>query len=384
MTKNHTSTIQRGGDVLGSGSYGCVVYPNLPCSKWKSSKEYIGKLVSKQVAKDSPEEQMIEDLGIRKIPDYRDHFAIVEEVCELDLPIEKFTLRQIRDVEGCMQKMGIRNMNDIRQYIQPYGGITFASYRNEHPDEPVSKAIRMYLRMLIHLHYLNSSGVVHMDIKYENIVILNDTLRLIDFGLSIHVDDRLNLNKPALFLRDHQSMITEGYPGWMLEFFVFKYDYPTLSGSKPIRYNTTMNDVAPFVRTQAAYTAKNTFYSKRSKYTTLFYKNYMKDAAEIDSMVKTIRSHKDAYEIITEWKKSMNLTFDTYSAGILMIKDMDYLIHHDKKTKKYSKAEYAFIDDVYMYVLNHMTRVFCKHRKTIIECLTDLNKICNKHDIQLS
>lgn len=374
MPSNKKPT-QKGGKVLGEGSYGCVIYPNIACPKTKSSDEYIGKLVN--VNTNDIEPELIEVLRIRNIPDFNEYFAVVEDTCSLSSMVDmnKMKLSQQNDLRRCMNSMDVHNVGQVIQYIQPYGGITFKEFREKNPKQPFTEVVPLYMRLLKCLHVLNENGIQHMDIKVDNIVIHPNTgkLRLIDFGFACFTKDYKNLKRPDLLVRSYPSAINDGYPPWPIEFFAFQYSMG--------KYAAKYGDLFPFtdkiVLSQMEHTMKNTFYGKSSKFSAIFKNNFIEDSKEM--IIETFRIHAlpdvDMFMIeVKKWKDEVNDTFDVYSAGMLIVKDIEYLIKCDP-----SIASDAYLEEVYMFVLNRMTRNFYKERATLDECLIELNQIQAKY-----
>lgn len=52
--------------------------------------------------------------------------------------------------------------------------------------------LKKYIRQLVDaLEYLHGKGVIHRDLKQENIIVVNGSIKLIDFGLSVRTTDNL-------------------------------------------------------------------------------------------------------------------------------------------------------------------------------------------------
>ncbi len=76
-TKNQNKKSRKGGDVIGSGGFGCVFRPALKCSKKKQRKtNMVSKLMTKKHAK--KEFSTIKEIKkrVKTIPQYSDYFLV--------------------------------------------------------------------------------------------------------------------------------------------------------------------------------------------------------------------------------------------------------------------------------------------------------------------
>ena len=78
-------------------------------------------------------------------------------------------------------------------YIMKYGGIKLSTYVDNPKNKiPIKLAIKWYTKLVEALKLLRQHNIVMVDIKPDNIVVMNDDIHLIDFGETFVVPDNIN------------------------------------------------------------------------------------------------------------------------------------------------------------------------------------------------
>jgi len=98
--------------------------------------------------------------------------------------------------KGCSKKVSYTVME-----FAPYGD--FFDFIMNHGKEMDYKLMRTYFRQMIDgLEYLHNSGVSHMDLKLENLLVGHDfSLKIADFDLSYLANDNKILSRGTKFYR---------------------------------------------------------------------------------------------------------------------------------------------------------------------------------------
>jgi len=138
-----------------------------------------------KIVKSNSNEVKISNL-IRQINNYDDHFIVFDEHSfEIDDDIEQ----QLIDVNCEVYMRGLRSNEKhlYRGYYMKYGGVTFNKYISKKPSWTDIWSI--IHQIIVSVNILHENGIVHNDLKEDNIVILKEgnlepKVKIIDFGLS--------------------------------------------------------------------------------------------------------------------------------------------------------------------------------------------------------
>lgn len=193
---NNDRAIQAGGNVIGSGGFGCVFAPALRCDTTAPVRpNMISKLM---VRKNAIEEYtVIKEIRrvVSKIPNYDKYFLLNNiSVCR-PAPLSEMELAQYSRKCHMLERHGItpKNMNEnlpnLTLLNMPQGGTTIEKYIETHPENINHDFViindNLIGLLLNGIIKMNRLGVYHCDIKGSN-VLIDDQLvpRLIDWGLS--------------------------------------------------------------------------------------------------------------------------------------------------------------------------------------------------------
>ena len=179
--------------IIGQGTYGCVFRPNIECSKKdRTDPDFLSKIQQK-------DRTMINEINIGKKLPKSPRFAGILKTCPV-------TVGKIgKDgVSKCKMIQNKQSVNLVSNKIQYAGKDTISKYlqnilssnkSSEKQSEDYIKAIiNTHVFLLQSLVVLNTSNVLHLDIKYNNIMIRDNKPVVIDFGLSFE-KDKLNIDK---------------------------------------------------------------------------------------------------------------------------------------------------------------------------------------------
>lgn len=193
-----------GGNVLGSGGYGCIFYPALKCSKEKTPYNGVSKLMKKKYADIEFKEYMTLTPIIKKIPKYKNYFLLgnIKKCAPREIPH-----REIVKSKKCDKILEITNRGDggkLRKFLKtqrrnysiinmPNGGVSLVDWLEERSAHGItsndiawfSKKIKELIKNAV--VPMNKLGVIHNDLKSDNLLTLGGKVRLVDWGLSFQI-----------------------------------------------------------------------------------------------------------------------------------------------------------------------------------------------------
>jgi serine/threonine protein kinase len=189
---------QYGGEILGSGTYGCVLKPSIRCRKFNEKKPdspgpEIGNQpddVAKFMNSDAAREELKEMKKIAEIDPQNVFTLPMAEYCEVSYR------RQTEEVQKDMRDCRSVNHRDITgALIMKDGGISLSEksrnirqyYDERNDNDKFNKFLSGLWRVFYGLYTINKNGYIHNDIKSVNIMVkeVNDEMRfnIIDFGI---------------------------------------------------------------------------------------------------------------------------------------------------------------------------------------------------------
>ena len=203
-------------DLISQGSYGCIFRPGFTCKGSPTKKGYITKI--QKIASTSKKETKL-GKKIKKIDNYKDYFAPILKTCEVSLA---------KMEEDKLKKCEFINEDDTMEYesnkLRYVGKDTLSKYILNTVDRNPKQLIRIlvdtYKNLLVGFDKLNAAGIVHMDVKENNIMIDDNTKNpiIIDFGLSSEITD-LNKNN----YKDTFFVYGPDYGPWCIDICMLTY-----------------------------------------------------------------------------------------------------------------------------------------------------------------
>lgn len=186
---------------IGQGSYGCAIKPGFNCS---STNEILDNTVSKLFSNEK---------------DYKDEVEIYKKVIAIDKD-NKFTLKlishceikssyineNVTDIGNCDI---IRYKPKIYQIVYEYGGIdlnklfVYNHIITKYPNLDIYDFLKKFIEIFKGLDILSNHGLVHRDIKIDNILFNGNKIFLIDFGLLTNVDMIYKDNNPEIYYHNN-------------------------------------------------------------------------------------------------------------------------------------------------------------------------------------
>ncbi len=182
-----------GGELLATGSSSCVFKPSIPCKGKKNiNNDKVSKLIyGEKSLKYFNKEKKIANI-VKTIKNYNKWCIISEKFCKP--PTYDNIFEYDKQILDCKDKDYEKIFNESsKMIISKYGGITLEDYFIENilNDQSLTKIeINMYKMfnkmkfLFIGLKEMKNNKLIHLDIKYNNIVLDGKFFKYIDFGLS--------------------------------------------------------------------------------------------------------------------------------------------------------------------------------------------------------
>ena len=148
---------QKGGKVLGKGSYGCVIQPAIPCSK-KLGVDMVSKVGLDPSERDYDEVYIGQQLS--KIDPKSKYFVYVTESC--DIPRSEI---DPKDFKKCKFELGPKYQNMIMER----GSMNLHELKSVKKDDDIFAKI--LVKMIESCLLLMKNGLTHYDIKSLNVII---------------------------------------------------------------------------------------------------------------------------------------------------------------------------------------------------------------------
>jgi len=350
--------------VLNSGAFGCMFFPGIRCDGTLESKKYITKIQKKTHVTDN--EIYISRRIRKKIRGFRNFFAPISKQCKV-----KMTKKYANDIRKCVlfQKETdeeIERESFVSNKIRFLGNETIKTYLFDIASGKVDPSkthiqpmgelfwdavLQTHIRLLTGVHLLLSARIVHMDLKYGNIMMEPHTNQpiMIDFGISIDqktLDHSLSEN--SLPSKDNNQTtprnafyIYDTYTAWCFDIFVCNYIVQVVGKQTKENANTNTLDGIPTkeelesIITEFQY-GSTTQYPKQDKTrndiftTTLISKSVIEQFRE-KTVSAIVSSNKTWKEIYDQSIHTLYKTWDNYSIAAMYLGILDIL--------KYSKRD---------------------------------------------
>jgi serine/threonine protein kinase len=351
--------------VLNSGAFGCMFFPGIRCDGTLESKKYITKIQKKTHVTDN--EIYISRQIRKKIPEFRNFFAPISKQCRV-----KMTKKYANDIRKCVlfQKETDEEIEKeafVSNKIRFLGNETVKTYLFNiasgkvdptKPDiQPMGElfwdaVLQTHIRLLTGVYLLLSAHIVHMDLKYGNIMMEPQTNQpiMIDFGISVDQKELVH----SLSGEDLSSKVTTGsiqtnprnafyvydtYTAWCFDIFLCNYIVQVVGNQTKENANAldsipTKEELESIISEfQYGATAK---YPKQDKTrndiftTTLISKSVIEQFRE-KTVSSIVSSNKTWKEIYVQSIHTLYKTWDNYSIAAMYLGILDIL--------KYSKRD---------------------------------------------
>ena len=320
--------MKKGGKLLGTGSYGCVFKPALKCkgSKRKTKRNTLSKVYYRPEGLNEATSEYALNSKIKDIKDYNKWSSIYTDKC---IPNSyKDMVSEDPEVTKCEKLDTTKNIVMLQG---EYGGIDLDAYMADELITQYSKSdfigryhkyLCMFKNILKGLCDMNKHNMCHMDIKYGNMVIQRNVIKLIDFGLSNNsVDNVAEINKRAYGELRH---ISRFYPPYPPEYI----------------YSCTHSDYKN-IMLKELHLQGNKEYRKYHELLKNIHENFYQDVTDFDKYIANLIKRNLDNPLSSGEKKKLYDKVDVYSVGLLFIYLFKYINEYDD-----------FIDDKVVSILN--------------------------------
>lgn len=195
MTKRITKRrTRKAGAVIGTGGYGCVFSPPLPCEgESRPGNDVVSKLLYKVEAMKEMKEIEKAKRVLSRIPDADKYFSVMDvkkcqlgELTEDDIKGKNCDAIDVYHVKNKMRDAGYDNTVALLQ--QKNLGMPFDQYvlKEVKSGEEMSSLLANMKELLMKgIVPMNNLGVYHEDLKADNILVQNGQPTIIDWGLAV-------------------------------------------------------------------------------------------------------------------------------------------------------------------------------------------------------
>jgi serine/threonine protein kinase len=383
---SNKNSLKKGGTVLGKGSYGCVISPNLECDDFKvvNGDMYVSKLSKpREYIKDDYD--IVEALNIKNLPGYYNHLLVPVTKCRYDETKIKSIIGTDKDVSECIINKSI-DESSFDNIIQYKGDITFYKYRDQNPTSLFTDMLPIYMALFDTIKFLNNNGIMHRDLKNDNILIdtTNKRVKLIDFGFAAPISEKLysSYGNYDVGYADYyiisRDQLERGFFSWPIEMAIFRN---WNKGTDPPNYNLTNLDYQIIDNYYKEY--EKVWYKPRfigindDEDIRLMFDVFMNEGIdkiniEVDAINKL--SQNDKAKSIEKLNIECNKKFDVFQLGIILLNDLLYM--------RYIEIKYTeLIDELIKYIFENMLTVYSFDRKNINDAYSDFVGICMNYDI---
>ena len=303
--------------LLSQGGFGCVYYPGIKCDgKTDPRKNVVTKLQRRNFNADN--EIKIGKL-VRRIPNYRLFYLPVVKSCPV-------SLREIDN--SVISECEIVSRSDKVKYVLmeiPYvsnlpffGIISDVSVGKKRLILTMTESFRFLLDAI---GYLLDDGIVHFDIKGENILYntVSNEPQLIDFGISIPINEIGAKN-----LKDYFYTYAPEYYVWPMEVHII--NFLLHETKKELTYRDAASIATSYAKSNSALNVFSPDFRR------MYLENCKKTA---DIYVGVPR--KDALSTLI----GMYGTWDCYALSVMYLKSLKYLFaegfHHNPMIIRFSQ-----------------------------------------------
>jgi len=189
-----------GGKVIGHGGFGCIFNPSLKCEivndsddlshsskTLYQSKKKISKMIkSEKYLKEEYNEiqQILPKLS--KIPHYKNYFILHQIKCK-PLRITKKDMKNFKKECKKFVEYDRKHLMQLNTLVSVYGGLSVEKFVQKYKYHAAKMGL-LHAQLINLLRFaiipMNSQGVYHCDIKLDNMVYNNQSVKLIDWGFT--------------------------------------------------------------------------------------------------------------------------------------------------------------------------------------------------------
>jgi len=190
--------IKKKRQIVGEGTYGCVVEPALECKNPQDTINKVSKVMRRKDAKD----ELKEYRKLKKIPGIEKYTLDFPILCEAKFGMQFSNI--VRECDGTRVRTTYKeNPNDLALLLLENGGLDLSQFMlNIFPtieNHEKNKFFTSILELIKGVKFFNDNNIIHQDIKQGNIVYNVETgkIKFIDFGLMVRKDEFIKNSKAS-------------------------------------------------------------------------------------------------------------------------------------------------------------------------------------------
>ena len=294
--------------IIGQGSNGCIYRPGIQCDGHPfNSSEIITKI--QKTAPSSTHETAI-GKKIMEIGKYQDHFAPITGSCKVSLAsIDSYQIKKCNFLSNAYQKnTALTYESNAMKYVGKQNIIEYLLFvHTTKPNQLLQQIISKHLYLLDGFIKLSNKGIIHFDVKDNNIMCTDNTYTpiIIDFGLSIDISEIKPDNYKKIFFSYAPDYLPWCMDICMISYIVNKIDLSPNSQANTVNAETITTVINDFLK-------KNNVISEAEK--TQFQQNYQVYFEQFNGKPWT-----EVIDNLLQYK----LTWDNYALALIYLQFMD-------------------------------------------------------------
>ena len=339
-----------GGSLLATGSSSCIFRPNIPCrdSNDKQSNKKVSKIVHGSKAQRYYDKEKLITKLIKRIKGYRKWCIIYDNFCQP--PDYSNIFKYEPKILECKDEYYSSIFDETsKMMVSRYGGITLEDYfisllENDNKIEvKMFDLMKKMKQLFVGLKEIYHNKLVHLDIKYNNIVLDGRSFKYIDFGLSGEAHDLTHFKNRSLSEFNTKRMYIWYPPEYLYGSIDESYKNDELSKFNSQKFRKHYSDGLNIHR--------------------MFNVNLNNHIRELLSSNKTMPD--------SDYQQMISM-IDVYSLGIMIP-----FLFNEYNLTKYIKSS-RFLKDLFK-LFAKMCETNHKKRINPDECLKEYNQIMNKY-----
>jgi serine/threonine protein kinase len=367
---------------VGEGGFGCVHKHSLKCSGKKNIN--YNKYISKLMKKKSATKELKDFVIVSKVDSANKYHLGTPIICTPDVDNED-TIRDINECKRFNAQTVRENPEAYRILLLKDGGNDLSIFCKHHLhhfiNENSHNVYRFWLeaRHLVEgIHFFNSRGIVHYDLKPQNIVFDPQTYKLmfIDFGLMDTKPDIISKAKKGSL---HSANFHWSYPfdnGFLNKDYFMYYKNLTPEQKKIFK-----DKFAQYLFTDTSSTASSSidlYIKKPHAFNLLFSYIYIDNSDEnkyrdVDMFFRTFNQFISEHSYEETIKKTVN-SLDIYGLGFTL----KYMLNHFYMAKAITREFY----DMFSHLFERMYSFdFNKRMDDTSQVLKEYDELLEKNGI---
>lgn len=311
----------KGGDLVGSGSYGCVFNPSLNCKGKKNIENTVSKIFfGEDSKKEAMKELNINNL-IKNIKGYDEWANIWDKVCIP--PTYSEIIKKEPDIEKCIDENNLSENdfnNNSKMLLGKNAGLPLELLFLKLFPKSIFSNNKLFIKhflylmkllkpLFIGLNEMYNHKLVHNDIKGDNIMIDDERCKFIDFGLAAKISNNLFFKQRSM----SEYFSDRIYPPYPYEFI----------------YLYANNDVLQDEREDKKYDIYRSLFSRyKLVHATIFQRKNIKEYL-LGLIDKAMNGG------LLKYKQSIISQLDTYSLGVMIPYKLANIANKHNKLKQF-------------------------------------------------